>query len=745
MHTLRGVIERITYHNEENGYTVAKLAAEKGGLVTVVGAMLGVHVGESVELKGAWANHPQYGRQFKVEDFKTVLPATAAGIEKYLGSGLIKGIGPVTAKRIVQRFGADTLRIIDEEPDRLIEALGVGKKRVAMIKQAWAEQRQIKDVMIFLQSHGVSTGLAVKIYKHYGDAAVGVLKTDPYRLQRDIHGIGFITADKIARNLGIPHDSPERVAAGVAYVLSKQADEGHVYARREELVKEAAKLLGVKETLVEEAIERLQAEEQVKVEPVTYRIEPRSERFAETQAVYLTPFYYGEIGVANRLRRLNEARLLYGTTRLSAFGAMNWDAAFAALKRRVGVDLAPAQREAVRTALTHPVTVLTGGPGTGKTTTLRALIRLLEAAGNRFALAAPTGRAAKRMAEATGREAKTIHRLLEVQPSEGFSFRFNADNPLDIDMLIIDEASMLDLLLTNHLLKAAPPGAHVLFVGDVDQLPSVGAGNVLRDIIDSGEVAVVKLETIFRQAADSYIITNAHRINRGQTPLFPKDARDFFLFVIEDVERCADMVIDLVQNRIPRRFGIPSEEIQVLSPMHRGPIGVAALNQRLQQALNPPRAGRPERALAGRVFRVGDRVMQTRNNYDLEVFNGDMGVITAIDAVMHTLTVRIDERLVVYDWANADELVHAWAISVHKSQGSEYRAVVLPIHTTHFIMLQRNLLYTAVTRARDLVVMVGTRKAIAIAVRNDKVTERNTALAERLAGEPGQVKGLMPH
>ncbi|HEY54654.1 MAG TPA: ATP-dependent RecD-like DNA helicase [Caldilineae bacterium] len=735
MHTLTGVIERITYHNEENGYTVAKLTAERGGgLVTIVGNMLGVSVGESVQLRGVWANHPKFGRQFKVEDFKTVLPATVAGIEKYLGSGLIKGVGPVTAKRIVRRFGADTLRVIDEEPDRLKEALGVGKKRVAMIKTAWQEQRQIKEVMIFLQSHGVSTSLAVKIYKQYGDGAVGVLKTDPYRLQRDIYGIGFLTADKIAQAMGIPHDSPERVAAGVAYVLGQQSDDGHVYTPRPDLLNEAAPLLGVEKPLVEDAIARLQKDDRVKVEPVVYEVQPSGERLGEVQAVYLTPFYYGEIGVAGRLRRLHEARLAYGSTRLPAFIQFDWEPAFAALHRQTGIELAPKQRQAVQTALTNPVTVLTGGPGTGKTTTLRSIIRLLRAAGNRFALAAPTGRAAKRMAEATGHKAKTVHRLLEVSPSEGFSFKRDADNPLDIDMLIVDEASMLDLLLTNHLLKAIPPGAHLLLVGDVDQLPSVGAGNVLRDVIDSGEVAVVQLDTIFRQAADSYIITNAHRINQGQMPLFPKDARDFFLFKIEDVDRCADMVVDLVQNRIPGRFGTPTTEIQVLSPMHRGVIGVGMLNQRLQQTLNPASDRKPQRIVGGRTFRVGDRIMQTRNNYDLDVFNGDMGVVTGIDPIMHTLTASIDGRAVIYDWLNLDELTHAWAVSVHKSQGSEYRAVVIPFHTTHYMMLQRNLLYTAVTRAQELVVIVGTQRALGIAVRNDKVAERHSALAERLRG-----------
>ena len=731
MDTLTGVIERLTFHNPQNGYTVAKVTTRRG-LVTAVGSMAGIHVGASVEMRGEWTNHPKFGRQFKVQDYRTVLPATAAGIEKYLGSGLIKGVGPVTAKRIVRHFGADALRIIDEEPDRLKEVLGVGKKRVEMIKAAWKEQKQIKEVMIFLQSHGVSTGLAVKIYKHYGDAAIGVLQTNPYQLQRDIYGIGFKTADKIAMALGIPHDSPERVAAGVQYVLSQDTDEGNVFTPRAELVKKAADLLEVPSELVEVAIEQLQGEQQVQIEEVRYQARAESLQLRETQAVYLTPMYYSEVGVAHRLRQINDARLTTGTTRLLAFQRFDWDQAFRYLRQQLGVDLAPAQRQAVQTALTHPVTVLTGGPGTGKTTTLRAIIRLLRAAGAKFALAAPTGRAAKRMSEVTGAEAKTIHRLLEVSPGEGFSFKRNAENPLDADMVIVDEASMLDVLLTNHLLKAIPQGAHLLLVGDVDQLPSVGAGNVLQDIIDSGEVAVVQLQTIFRQAAGSYIITNAHRINQGQMPLFPQDANDFFLFPIQEVEAAADMVVDLVTRRIPNRFGLPSREIQVLTPMHRGPLGVAALNQRLQEKLNPAHPQKPEKTQGGRVLRVGDRVMQIRNNYDLDVFNGDMGVVAGIDVIMQTLTVDFEGRAVTYDWANLDELTHAWAISVHKSQGSEFRAVVMPIHTTHYIMLQRNLLYTGVTRARELVVLVGTKRAIGIAVRNDKVAERHTALAERL-------------
>ncbi len=739
MQKLTGIIERITYHNEENGYTVAQLTPEgKSYTVTVVGNMLGVNVGESVQLTGQWTMHPQYGRQFKAESVRTVLPATIEGIRKYLGSGLIKGIGPVTADRIVRHFGLETLDVIEKTPERLREVLGVGPKRVAMIQRAWEEQRQIKEVMLFLQANGVSTSLAVKIYKTYGDSAIAVVRNDPYRLARDIHGIGFITADKIARNLGIAADAPERVAAGVAYVLSQKADEGHVYVPQSELVAEAARLLEIDEERVTQAIETLAAEETVQIEPLfTARASAsRQERtpasmLAEERAVYLAPFYYGEVGVANRLKRLLEAP----EERLFAFRSFNWPAAFAAIQRRTGLALAPAQRQAVQTALTQRVTVLTGGPGTGKTTTVQTIIRMLEATGHTYVLASPTGRAAKRLAEATGREAKTVHRLLGFKPGERTMFQHNEENPLDVDMVIVDEASMLDMLLMNHLLKAIPPGAHLLLVGDVDQLPSVGAGNVLQDIIASGAAAVVRLETIFRQEEGSYIISNAHRINQGQMPILDhRKSRDFFLFKTDDPARAAELVVELVQTRIPRHFGLQPSDIQVLSPMHRGEAGVGNLNRLLQAALNPPSDRKPERQVGGRVFRLGDRVMQMRNNYDKEVYNGDLGRIVAMNLEEQTLVVDFDDRRVRYDFLELDELVHAYAISVHKAQGSEFPAVVVPVLTQHYVMLQRNLLYTAVTRARRLVVLVGTPRAIAIAVHNDRVAQRHSALAERLRG-----------
>jgi exodeoxyribonuclease V alpha subunit len=756
---LTGTVERITYYNEENGYTVAQLTPEnRAYTVTVVGNLLEVNPGESLQLHGQWTSHPRYGRQFQVEHYATVLPATVAGIERYLGSGLIKGIGPVTAQRIVRRFKLDTLRVIEEEPQRLREVLGVGKHRAALIQQAWEEQKAIKEVMLFLQSHKVSTSHAVRIYKAYGDASIDVVRNDPYRLARDIQGIGFLTADKIASEMGLAHDSPQRVQAGIAYTLSQMADDGHVYAPEGELVHESTRILEVPPELVVEGIESLSVGQQVHVEPLPPEsVTPPGDESAglefyqpsdqasyqlarEQRAVYLPPFYYGEVGVANRLRTL----LNVEKSRLAFFREANLDRVFNHLSKEGGLVLNQGQRAAVRTALTHKVTVLTGGPGTGKTTAMRSVIRLLESRHFRYALCAPTGRAAKRLAEATGREAKTIHRLLEFKPQKGLMFQRNEENPLDVEMVIVDEVSMLDLLLANNLLKAVHPESHLLLVGDVDQLPSVGAGNVLRDVIDSGVAVVVRLTEIFRQAEGSFIVENAHRINRGQMPLFHKGAAgtrpgDFYLFPAEDAERAAGLIVDLVQNRIPRQFGFnPFDDIQVLSPLHRGAAGVGELNRRLQEVLNPAAEGKPERRQGAHIFRAGDRVMEIRNNYDKEVFNGDMGRITALDLEDQALTVRIDDVDVAYDFSELDELVHAYAVSVHKSQGSEYRAVVVPVLTQHYVMLQRNLLYTAVTRAKDLVVLVGTKQAIAITVRNNQIIERHTALDFRLQGKEGQ-------
>jgi len=733
--TLVGTIERITYYNQDNGYTVAQVTPEgRGYTVTVVGNLLEVSPGESLRLHGQWASHARYGRQFQVERYATVLPATATGIEKYLGSGLIKGVGPVTARRIVRHFKLDTLRVIEEDPQRLREVLGVGEQRVARITSAWEEQKAIKEVMLFLQSHNVSTSHAVRIYKTYGDASIDVVRNDPYRLARDIYGIGFLTADKIARELGLAHDSAQRVQAGITYTLSQMASDGHVYSPQGELVHQSTRILEVPSELVNQGIDGLASDQQVHVEAMAYDVsedQPLAHSMQEEKAVYLPPFYYGEIGVANRLKTI----LNVEASRLAFYQRADLGRVFEHLAQEGGLSLNQGQQIAVQKALTNKATVLTGGPGTGKTTAVRTVIRLLEAKGLTYALAAPTGRAAKRLAEATGRGAKTIHRLLEFKPQKGFQFQRNEENPVEADMVIVDEASMLDLLLTNNLLKAIHPESHLLLVGDVDQLPSVGAGNVLKDIIESGVAAVVQLEEIFRQAEGSLIIENAHRINRGEMPQFPKSATDFFLFPAEDAERAAELVVDLVQNRIPGRFGLdPMDDIQVLTPMHRGAAGVGELNRRLQAALNPPAQGKAEVRRGAQVYRLGDRVMQIRNNYDKEVYNGDMGRIVALDTVDQVLAVRVDEQEVGYEFSELDELVHAYAVSVHKSQGSEYQAVVVPVLTQHYVMLQRNLLYTAVTRAKELVVLVGSRRAIAIAVGNNQIRERHTALDVRLRG-----------
>jgi exodeoxyribonuclease V alpha subunit len=729
--SLEGVIERITYYSDESGYTVLRLRpnrphfgqARGDNLLTVVGTLPELQPGESVRLMGAWTSHREHGRQFRAESVEQMAPATLEGLRRYLGSGLIKGVGPVTAKRIVEHFGLRTLDVLERAPERMIEAPGVGKHRATLIARAWAEQQKIKDVMLFLQGHRVSTSLAVKIYKTYGDRAIDQVQSDPYRLARDIRGIGFRTADQIARNLGLPMDSPERIAAGVIFAMYTLNDEGHVYVPRSVAVEMAAQLLEVPAELCEPAIDSLQRSEEIWIEQL-----PGEEGASEgkIEALYLPPMYFSEKGAARRiLNMVNTA-----SSRLWNARTLDWEAFFARLAQEDGTILTPQQQNAVRSALTHKITVLTGGPGTGKTTTLRAVIRALESMEGQYALASPTGRAAKRLSEATERRARTIHRLLGFSPTEGFAFNEHA--PLKVDMLVVDEASMLDLPLFYNVLKALAPETHLMLVGDVDQLPSVGPGDVLRDVIRCDKVHVTRLDVIFRQAGDSLIITNAHRVNQGNMPDLSNQGNDFFLFTAEDSDEAGDLVVDIVQNRIPKRFTLdPLDDVQVLAPMYRGSVGVQTLNERLQTALNPP--GRlAERRMGGRTFRVGDKVMQTRNNYDKDVYNGDIGRVHSIDFTEQTLTVTIDGRFVEYDWADTDELAHAFAVSVHRSQGTEYPAVVVPVMTQHYMMLQRNLLYTAITRARRLVVLVGTKKAIAMAVKNDKVARRYSGLAWRL-------------
>ncbi len=734
MDTLRGIVERITYYNEENGYTVARLALESGGdRITVVGNLLGLNIGEAIEVTGRWRNHPKFGRQFQAERFSVTMPNTLVGLEKYLGSGLIKGIGPKMAHRIVAKFGLQTIDVIETRPKKLLAVLGIGPKRVAMVKAAWNAHRQIKEVMIFLQARGVSAGLAVKIFKAYGNDAVQVVQSDPYRLAREVYGIGFITADKIAQGMGIPVDAPERVAAALAYVLGQQANQGHTYLPSSALLREAAQLLALPEEKIHPALDLLTEQGEIRRQPLPGAETAPANQVAEEEAVYLTPFYYGEIGVTNRLQRLLQvAREQAAHSPFRTFQDEDWSASFTTWETKTGLHLSREQRLAVYTPLQEPITVLTGGPGTGKTTTLRALIHFLEAKNLRYALATPTGRAAKRVGEATGRPASTLHRLLAFSPQDG-TFKHNEENPLPVDMLVVDEISMLDLLMANHLLKAVPPGAHLLLVGDADQLPSVGAGNVLQDIIASETVSVIRLQKIFRQAEGSYIISNAHRINQGQMPVVDAQlSHDFFFFNVPEPEAAAAMVVDLVKTRIPARFDLPPSEIQVLSPMHRGFAGVVALNTALQAALNPPAPGKPEWASGGRIYRLGDRVMQIRNNYDKNIYNGDWGEIVALDRINQRLQVRIDNRIVPYDMLDLDELVHAYAISIHKAQGSEYPAVVIPLLTSHYLMLRRKLLYTAVSRARQLVVIVGSWRALQIAIHNAQSGQRYSGLVQRL-------------
>src|SRR3954467_7484807 len=725
------VLERSTHANEETGHRIARVATDRSGadLVTVVGALLGVQPGESLRLAGRWGSHPRYGRQFEVDSYTTVLPATIQGIERYLGSGLIKGIGPRTAGRIVGHFGADTLQVIEEQPQRLVEVAGLGPKRTAMIGKAWEEQKAIKEVMVFLQGVGVSTSLAVRIYKKYGDGSVSVVRHEPYRLAAEVWGIGFKTADTIAQAVGIPHDSPQRVQAGIQYTLSEAADHGHCYLPEPNLLTDAAQILGVDPDLVRDCLAELAAAEGVIREPVP------GIGGGAVPAVYLVPFHRAETALAAALLRLSTT----SADRMAGFGTVDWGKALTWLRGRTGAELAAEQEQAVRLALTSKVAVLTGGPGCGKSFTVRSIVTLAAAKKAKATLAAPTGRAAKRLTELTGVEAVTVHRLLELRP--GGDAAFDRERPLQADLVVVDESSMLDLLLANKLVRAVPPGAHLLLVGDVDQLPSVGAGRVLRDLLADGTpIPHVRLTQVFRQASRSGVVTNAHRINAGSHPQV-RGLDNFFLFSTDDAEETARLTVDVVVRRIPARFGLdPRRDVQVLTPVHRGPAGAAALNELLQEALTPARPDRAEKRFGGRAFRVGDKVSQIRNDYDKGrngVFNGTQGVVTAIDGVEQTLTVVTDEdETIAYDFAELDELVHAYAVTVHRSQGSEYPCVVVPLTTSAWMMLQRNLLYTAVTRAKQLVVLVGSSRALGQAVRATGSGRRHTALAHRLHSRP---------
>lgn len=708
MEYISGVVERITFANEENGFCVIKIKSKGfSDLVTVVGNLASVNVGSILKLKGQWKMDSKYGRQFNAFDYREVVPATIAGIEKYLGSGLIKGIGPKYAKRIVRYFKEDTLRVIEEEPDKLINVEGIGKKRLEMIKKAWQEQKEIKNVMLFLQSHGVSTGYAVKIYKTYGDESINVVRDNPYRLADDIWGIGFKTADKIAQKLGFDKNSFERSRSGIAYVLNQLSNDGHCYATREQLISETVKMLEIEENLVEGTLDKM--------------IEDKLVIPDENNSIYLPPFYHSEAGTAKRIREIVNAKCPLALSDL--------DKIIDDIQKEYNIVYDKVQIDAIKAAAASKFMVLTGGPGTGKTTTTLAIIKIFQKMGKTVLLAAPTGRAAKRMSETTGMEAKTIHRLLEYSPLEGY--QKNAENKLQCDVLIIDETSMVDIILMYNLLKAVKDETIVILVGDVDQLPSVGAGNVLKDIIDSGQVTFVRLTRIFRQALGSAIITNAHLINKGIKPRLKCGKKsDFFFVEEEDPEKIPEVIKGLCTRRLPSYFNVdPVNDIQVLTPMQRGVAGAHNLNVVLQEALNPSDV---KIKYGGTVYCLNDKVMQIKNNYDKNVFNGDIGIITHIDLEDKTLIISFDENDVEYDQTELDQVVLAYATTVHKSQGSEYQIVVAPFTTQHYMMLQRNLLYTCVTRAKKAFVLVGTKKAVAIAVSNNKIQERNTMLSERL-------------
>ncbi len=719
---LQGVVERLTFHSEETGYTVARMKVPRTSeLITIVGSFANIQAGQTLQLQGIWRDHPKFGQQFQVMQYRETKPATLTGIEKYLGSGLIKGVGPVTAKRIVAHFGLETLEIIEHQIDRLVEVPGIALKRVKLIQAAWVEQKSIKEVMLFLQGHGVSTTYAVKIFKQYGDRSIEVVTENPYQLASDIYGIGFVTADTIARNLGIPPGSTYRYRSGILHVLREAADEGHCFLPQDELVDRTVKRLAIADH-----------------QPVPEEIAPLVAQLAQDGELviqdsldrgylcYLPTFYGAEFGLAERLRRL-----LIEPVQVDLPRVQRWIDRFT---EKNGLQLSEQQRQAVEMAAQQRVLILTGGPGTGKTFCTRTIVALWKAMGKSIALASPTGRAAQRLSEMTGQEAKTIHRLLEFDPST-MGFKRDRDNPIPAEAVVVDEASMLDIFLANSLMKAIDPEAQVLLVGDIDQLPSVGAGNVLSDLIHSGEIPVVRLTQVFRQAQTSQIVMNAHRINQGQMPQVERVSNqprsDCLSLNAPEPPDGVQAIRDLITHLIPP-LGFEHKEVQILSPMTRGEVGTRNLNQVLQQLINPPGLGKAELTRGGTTLRVGDRIIQQVNDYNREVFNGDLGVIEAIDTDQQEVTVLFGDRLVSYDYADLNEIALAFAISIHKSQGSEYPVVILPVYMQHYLLLSRNLIYTGLTRARKLAIFVGPQKAIGYAVRQVKDRERYTLLMERL-------------
>ncbi len=712
---IEGTLERVRFASDQDDWSVVVISlAESTAEVTAVGNLAGVQPGESLRLKGRWDQHPKFGRQFKVESFSAVPPATPAGIERLLGSGLIEGIGKELASRLVAAFGADTLRVIEKEPARLREVEGVGPMRAERLVQAWSRQRSIREIVLLLQTCGVSTGFATRIFKQYGPGAYDVVRRNPWRLAEEMPGVGFRTADAIAKALGVAPDSLQRTEAGVLFTLEQAAEEGDVMAPRERVVKESSTTLAVDPALIARAIQTLADRGAI-----------REERTESSEDLLGLPrLVRAEEDASRRLAGLMSARPAHDGSAADA------EKEVARFEAQAAITLSPAQRKAVLEAARSRVLVITGGPGTGKTTLVTAIIRILEARGARVALCAPTGRAAKRMSEASGREARTIHRLMEYSPQQGRFLR-GRDNPLSCDTLIMDETSMIDITLFARLLEAVPSSASLILVGDADQLPSVGPGNVLADLIASAVVPVVRLTDIFRQARASSIVVNAHRINEGLIPVASEDAEsDFYVVDRSEPGAIMDTVHELLTVRIPRRFGLdPRRDVQLLTPMRKGPLGTTHMNRELQSILNP----RGESLVRGAVeFRVGDRVMQTSNDYDLGVFNGDIGSVAAVHAEQKALSVLFDDRQVRYEWSALDELELAYACSIHKSQGSEFPGVVIILHTQHYVLLRRNLLYTAVTRGKRLAVIVGSRKAIAMAVKNAAAAGRCTRLAERI-------------
>lgn len=718
MDELLGYIERITFQNPENGYTVAHLKENKRkDLHCIVGTMPALQPGETIRCQGHWKNHLVYGQQFIVEAHRTETPADVIGIKKYLSSGLIKGIGPKYAARIVDKFDTETLNIIDQCPDRLLEVEGLGKKRIEIISAKWAEQKSIRNVMIFLQSHGISPAYAQKVFKAYGDQSIKKVQENPFHLAKDIHGIGFKTADAIAQKLGIPKDAPGRIDAGIEQILSDRCDEGHVCFPLAELVKLAEEALETSKELIEIRLDALSKDNRIEIGEMFH--EGKLDTF-----IWLRPLFLAEVGICRQF-----ARLRYASCRLRP---VNIERALEWVQNQLSITLAENQKEALAQALNEKVQIITGGPGTGKSTITKAILSITEKLSDKIILTAPTGRAAKRMSEITGKKASTIHSLLEFDFRAG-KFKRGLDNSLECDLVIIDEASMIDTYLMYSLLKAIPDTSRVIFVGDIHQLPSVGPGNVLKDIISSRCIPVTALNEIFRQAAGSRIITNAHRINNGVFPDIGNHSdSDFFFIDVETPEDVLNNILALVSQRLPTKYGLdPFQDIQVLAPMKRGVIGIENLNTMLQAKLNP--YGHPLH-WSGRRFLPGDKVMQTRNDHKREVYNGDIGRILSIDPIEQEVIVIIDDKEVIYEFSDLDELVLAYSVSVHKYQGSECPCVVIPVHTTHFKLLHRNLLYTAVTRGKKLVILVGTKKAIALAIKNDEVKRRYTGLQQGLTG-----------